>query len=487
MKKLLEAYKELPIQVKASIVFLLCSFLQRGVNFITTPIFTRILTTTEYGQYTVFNSWLQIITPIVSLNLWSGVYSQGVVKFDKDKSVYSSSLQGLSLFLISLWLIIYITFRNQFNSFFAVNTIQMIAMFIIIWSSGSFHFWSVEQRVDFKYKKLAFLTVVVSIVQPLICIFLIVYSTNKVTARILGIAIVQLIFYLGTFTSQIKKGKKLFSKRYWIYALRFNIPLLPHYLSLVILSSSDRIMISNMVSNEKAGIYNLAYSISMIMTMFNTALQQTIEPWMFKKLKSNKIEEIKKVAYPCFLLVAFVNLLLILLAPEVISIFAPADYYEAVWVIPSVALSVFFMFLYSFFASFEFYYEKTHYVTLATVGGALLNVVLNYVCIKKFGYLAAGYTTLFSYILYAILHYIFMRKICKIFLNNTQPYNAFFIFIIGIGILIIGIGCTLLYKYPFIRYIILLSIIVLCYIFRRFLLKLIKLFTNIKMEKNKEN
>ena len=89
-------FRKIPIPVRASFVFLICSFLQRGISFITTPIFTRILSTTEYGQFTIFNSWMQIITPIISLNLYSGVYSQGVIKFEKDRNRYSSSLQGLS-------------------------------------------------------------------------------------------------------------------------------------------------------------------------------------------------------------------------------------------------------------------------------------------------------------------------------------------------------------------------------------------------------
>lgn len=73
MKKYLQQYRNLPVQMKASLWFLICSFMQKGIATITTPIFTRILTTAEYGQYSVFNSWMQIITPIVCLNLYAGV------------------------------------------------------------------------------------------------------------------------------------------------------------------------------------------------------------------------------------------------------------------------------------------------------------------------------------------------------------------------------------------------------------------------------
>ncbi|WP_341780016.1 hypothetical protein [Levilactobacillus sp. HBUAS70063] len=89
---LIKKYKGLPVQVRASFCFLICAFMQRGISIITTPIFTRLLTAAEYGQYSVFSSWLSVITVIVSMNLYAGVYMQGLVKFEKERLVFSSSL-----------------------------------------------------------------------------------------------------------------------------------------------------------------------------------------------------------------------------------------------------------------------------------------------------------------------------------------------------------------------------------------------------------
>lgn len=483
MKKLISLYKRLPIQVKASFWFLTCSFLQRGISVITTPVFTRILTTTEYGQFSMFNSWMQIITPIVSLNLYSGVYSQGVVKFEPDRNRYSSSLQGLSLTLISIWLLIYLVFQESLNNIFHFTTIQAVAMFVMIWASGSFNFWSMDQRVDFKYGKLVSLTLAISVIQPAVSIFLVLHSGDKVTARIIGMAAVQLVLYSGTFIAQMSKGKKYFDKNYWRYALRFNVPLLPHYLSLTVLSSSDRIMIGNMCGADKAGIYNLAYSVSQIMVIFNTALMQTIEPWIYKKLRDKKTSEIASVAYPSFIMIAAVNLLLIMFAPEVISIFAPGEYYEAIWIVPSVALSVFFMFLYSFFSTFEFYYEKTQYIAAATIGGAVLNIVLNYVFISIFGYVAAGYTTLVSYMLFAALHYAFMRKICKEQMDNVHPYKLKIIVSIGLGSLLLGFMFLTAYSSNVVRYAMMLAMFIVMIAFRSKIITTMKTLINLKKQK----
>ena len=114
------------------------------------------------------------------------------------------------------------------------------------------------------------------------------------------------------------------------------------------------------------------------------------------------------------------------------------------------------MFSYTFFAVFEFYFQKTYLITLATSAGALLNIILNYIFIKKFGYYAAGYTTLVCYIIYAACHYTFMRIICRKYLNNTQPYNLkTYLYIAG---LFISLGFILLftYRYMYLRYSILL-------------------------------
>lgn len=103
LKKLFNKYKTMPVQVKASFWFLICGFLQKGVSVITTPIFTRLLSTAEYGQYSVFNSWLGIITVFVTLQFYSGVFVQGMVKFEDRKMQFASSLQGLTLSLVFMW------------------------------------------------------------------------------------------------------------------------------------------------------------------------------------------------------------------------------------------------------------------------------------------------------------------------------------------------------------------------------------------------
>lgn len=450
-----EKYRSLPEQVRASFWFLVCAFLQRGISVITTPIFTRLLSTAEYGQFSVFNSWMGIIAAFVTLNLSAGVYSQGLVKFEDQRNVFSSSLQGLTLILVAAWTVVYLIFRDFWNGIFTLTTVQMLAMLVIIWGAAVFNFWSVEQRVDFKYRHVVLITIIVAIVRPGLGIVLVMHARDKVTARILGMAVVDFVAYIGLFVIQMRRGRTFYSVRFWKYALLFNLPLIPHYLSMTVLNSADRIMISKMVGAAEAGVYNLAYSISQIMTIFNTALFQTIEPWIYKKIKARDLSEIKGIAYSTLILIAAVNLLLMAFAPEVVAIFAPPSYYGAIYVIPPITMSVFFMYAYTFFATFEFYFEKTAYVTLATTTGAGLNVLLNWTFIPKFGYLAAGYTTLACYMIFAVFHYIFSTRLCREKMDGQRPCSSKRVLEITVLFVISGFTVLATYKYAPVRYMLL--------------------------------
>ncbi len=466
IKKMLIKYKTIPVQIKASIWFLICSFLQKGISMLTTPIFTRLLNTSEYGQYNVFNSWLAIITVFVSMSLAGGVFMQGLVKFEDDKKVFASTMQGMSTTLAIIWTVVYILFHNFWNNIFHLTTVQMLAMLIMIWTTAVFNFWSAEQRTEYKYRALVIVTLIVSLAKPIIGIIFVINANDKVTARILGLVLVELIAYCGLYIKQMMDGKKFYSAKYWKYAFMFNLPLIPHYLSQIVLSSADRIMISNMIGNSEAGIYSLAYSLSSIMILFNTALTQTLNPWIYQKIKKKQIGDISKVAYISLIIIAFVNLMLILVAPEAVAIFAPNTYREAIYVIPPVALSVYFLYSYDLFAKFAFYYEKTKLIMYTSIIGAILNIVLNYIFINIYGYMAAGYTTLVCYIIYSIAHYILMNNVCK---KNcgVKPYDFKKIMAISLSFVIIGLSFLFTYDYPYARYGIIVLIMIIFIIKRK--------------------
>lgn len=478
MNRLLSKYKTIPIQIRASFWFLICTVLQRSISIITTPVFTRLLTTDEYGQYSVFLSWMGILTCFVTMYIYSEIYPQAIVKFENERCYYSSAIQGLTIALVIIWLCVYLILFNFWNKILSLNTSQMIAMFVIMWANSIFGFWSAEQRVEYRYRNLVIVTLIEAVLQPILCILLIYLSNDKVNGLVWGIAIATFSSYIILLIKQMAKGKIFYSKKVWSYALKLAIPLIPHYVSMVLLNSSDRIMIQKLAGEGAAGIYNLAYTISICGTLINQAMLQTLQPWIFQNIKIQRFEEIKKVAYPALCLIASVNLIVILFAPEIIQIFGPKSYYDAIWVMPPITLSVFFMFMYNLFSTFELYYEKTSYLSTATLIGAILNILLNYFSIKKYGYYAAGYTTLFCYITFAVAHYYFMQKICNQEIPSVKVYDLKYLIFISMIFIACGFGIMATYTHNFIRYSVAVIVILLCIIFRKRIMTFAKQFMN---------
>ena len=378
IQKLKSKIDSLSLPVKASIAFMLCSFLQRGISTLTTPIFTRILTTEQYGYYNIFNSWLEIIGVFTTLKLAGSVFTQALVKFDKKKDELTSSTAGLGTLLTVIVLVIYLVFKNTINKLLGMDTFIMLCIFMASWATLIFELWSARQRVEYKYKALVLLTLFTSIAKPVSGIIAISCTQNyKAEARIISLVLVELVSYIGLFILFFKKSKKFYDKNLWKYSLSLNIPLIPHYLTRTILNQSDKIMIKSMIGYASVGIYGLAHNLAWMITLITSSILNTLNPWMFKKIKDKKFEDIEKITIPILLMVAIVSILLICIAPELVAFFAPKDYYEAVWVIPPLVISVYFLFMYSLFAAFEFYYEKSRFLMIASTIGGVLNIILN--------------------------------------------------------------------------------------------------------------
>lgn len=482
MKKIFCFYKKLPKAAKASMWFVICGFLQKAISLITTPIFTRLLSTSEYGVFNVFSTWQNIVIVVASLNLAAGVYLRGLIKYEEDREEFTVSLQMLYVVCTSIVFAFYLLFSDFWEDLFGLSDVYIYLMFVDILVTTAYNFWSSRQRVEYEYRKLIIVTLLNTVIKPILGIIAVLNFEDRVTARIVTFVIADVIVF-GYFFLKIffHKGIRL-STKYWKYALGYNLPLLPHYLAQIILNQSDRVMIDSMVGSSEAGIYSLAYTAASLLLIINQSILNSYNPWMYRKIKNKEYHDINKMSISLLLLVGAMNLLLIGFAPEAIAVFAPSSYYEAIWVIPPVSASVFFMFMYNLFSNFEFYYEKTKLMMIASVFGAILNIILNRIFIRQFGYLAAGYTTLACYLFYCFFHYCAMKIILKKELNGIRIYNIKTVLTTSIAFIALCGSFMLLYNHTAVRYGILGGSAILIFLFRKHIIHRLRAVLDMRKE-----
>ena len=477
---LVNKYKCLSIQAKASLWFILCNILQKGIGFISTPLYTRIMDVESFGKYSVFLSWSSIIGLFVTINAAGGVINNGLTKYNKDQDKFISSLQGITSFSLLLFYVLYITFYGVISKYIPLSKWLVTMMFLDLFFSTSLSNWLATQRYNYEYIKMVLVIVLKTIINVILAYIFIINSNNKVEARILSDVICSISFGIYIYILNIAKGRTLFKKEYWKFILYFNIPLIPHVLSTLILNQTDRLMIERFCGTDKAGIYSLAYTVGMAISVITGSINSSMVPWLYKSMEHRKYKDIKENTKILISAVGIFILCFVIVGPELLSIMGSIEYQEAKYILPPLAVSLFFIFIYTIFINIEMYLEKTSLIMSASISVAIINIVMNFLLINKFGYQAAAYSTLICYILFCIVHFIFMKKSIKIVLTDTniKIIDVPFIILVSVIIIISMLVILLIYPYNWIRYTLMLFIIVISIIKRKKILNILKLIKN---------
>lgn len=471
MNKLIRKFKNASPAAKASMALLFANLVLKGLSLISGPIFTRIMTTEQYGIVSTFLSWQSLLSVIVTLNLSSGVFNNGMLDFKEDRDSFQFSLLVISTISTGIFFVIFCLFRQPFLKLFELPDALVYMMFLYFLFVPAYSFWSGRQRYEYKYKALTVITIGISVISMIIGVIAVVLSpdSSDAIAKVFateGVNVaVGIFFYIFIIYNSKFKCKISYCK----YALKFNIPLIPHYMSMYVLASSDRIMITKMVNSSATAIYSVAYTIASVINIVWQSIEASLSPWIYEKLSINEKEPIRKLTKQIMLFFAVMCIICTLFAPEIMAILAPSSYRGGIYVIPSVAAGVFFTALYSLYMRVELYYKETGFATAATTVAAILNIILNFIFIRMFGFVAAGYTTMTCYAVLALFHYINVRK-----RKYEDVFDNRAFAIISISVIIISVFISILYSWNVVRYIVISLIMLVLFIKRKLIINIIK-------------
>lgn len=456
-------WKNMSLAAKCSIALIIVKFFERGLSLVTGPIFTRIMPIEEYGIISTFTSWQSVLMIITTLNMSQGVFNNGMLDFKEDRDSFCFSILMLANLCTIVWLLLFLIFNKTLINFIDMPFMLLILMLLYFFFVPAYNYWIARQRYEFKYKFSSILMISISIISTILSIIIVLFVPNNLKA-IVKISItegVMILIGIIMYINIIIKSNHKLKIKYWKYALKYNLPLIPHYLSMYILASSDRIMISKMIGTSETAIYNVSYTVASILLIFWNSMEASYAPWVYQKMENEDYKSIRKRGNQIILIFAVLMFLSTLFAPEIIKILAPKIYYNGIYIIPSVAGGVFFTALYSLYIRMELYLKKTKQIMIASSIGAILNLILNYIFIPKYGMYAAGYTTLVCYIILALTHYLILKR-----LNYDKIYDNKRFLILSLIVVASSIIISFMYSYNFIRYI-LIILIVLGFVVKR--------------------
>jgi O-antigen/teichoic acid export membrane protein len=393
-------------------LYTLVGVIGAAINFFVMPVLSNYLAPGDYGLLSLFNTYVTILIPLISIS----AYSLLTVEYfkEKDKSVFASkfiSIQFLPVFTTIPLVIITWLFYGKFaddleigNTTVKWGYIVLLITLFSIYFDQFFNFLILEKKaVLFTIYMLAKVSI-----EVLLTLYFVVIKGWGWQGRMYSWFVTSGLFFILGFMYFQRQGflKGTLRWKYISEGLIFGAPLVLHGVGKFVVNQSDRIFIAKMVSIDEAGVYNVGYTAGMLVMIVVNAFFNFYNPFLMERLadltEGRKIELVK-MGYLYGLGCIILLLLVILLTPIFFSYFINKRYHSGANYVFWVALGYCFWGGYMLFSGFIFFFKRNSILAWLAIFNVLSNLLFNYVFIKYFGAIGAAYATALSFFLVFIV------------------------------------------------------------------------------------
>ena len=393
--------------------------LTKGIGLLLLPLYTRYLTTEDYGILAVAT----VVTGLLGTALTGGARG-AALKFyyeyeGADRQRFYGSLSTILVFGAGALFLLVDTFGEAIFGVLFEQVAYHPYIRMALWTAylTSVFVVTTQEMLKAGEQALAYtgINIAVFACSTGLTIWWVVFegqgAEGAIRGKLAGAGIVGLACagYLLWYVRPAFDSSMV--KRAFLYSL----PLVPHFLAHWVLSSADRVLLERMVPLSDVGVYNVGYQIGAAMLIIAVSGNNAIIP-LFGKLDIYDTDNVKQVARIFTYYIAVILLLglcIALFGEELILIATPAEYHAAGSVVPWVVLGYVFMALYfSPTNLLTITSGKSGVIGIATSIGAIANVGLNIAFIPVLGIYGAAITTAATYlIMFAGVYFVASRSL----------------------------------------------------------------------------
>ncbi|MGB0933366.1 MAG: lipopolysaccharide biosynthesis protein [Lishizhenia sp.] len=407
IKKTISTFKKL----QKSMMFAMSTFLVGGLNALTLPIFTRLLSKADYGILSVTSSFQTISASIFRLGTHQSVLKQYLEINEKEKKNYFFSVVVFSIiwsFLLIIFTLI-LSFFGLFNSFEGINFYPYILLsFLTASFATGYALFQSELRIRNLAKQYVILTVFYVILSIVLSIVLIYYFKLGVIGKLLGNLIPYgiVLFYMIT----VKRARLKIA--YWYDAIKFGFPLsLSSLFSSFIMIYAIGILTQKLTLSD-LGVYQMTKNLGLLLPdILFQAVTLTYLPFLYRSFKDKSIIEITKTNSRLILFFAFALFVIMLMSPYIILLFTTSDYLSGVDLMRIFVMSFFFKIVH-YVPMIELYHRgKTTLISIIEILSLVIFLIIIHFSIDIYGLSGVGIAYIVQeifktiwYIIYSNLH-----------------------------------------------------------------------------------
>ena len=402
------------------------------------PLYTRSLTQAEYGNAELLINISQLLMPVCTAAIYSAVFRFSMDKNQKPEDVFKT---GMPVMLASCLLFILTSF--------CLRLIPSISKYV--WFYFFISFFGAVRSYFSLYVKSCGKNILFSV--DVIVYNLLLSVSNVILLSVLklglnGYFLSIIIADIGSVILLAIGGKIILSLRLGSFdkvliwnMLKYSFPIILTDISWGIISTTDKYMITDKLSESANGIYSAAARIPAVFTLVTGTFT---EAWTLSAIQNYGKGNDKKFFDTIFFAnhTALSGMLIFLLAINnfFIPFFLGAKFSEAACYTPLLLYG-------AYLSGYSLYYsplfsaaKKSNYIMISTVIGVVSNVLLNLLLIPLYSVYGACIATIVSSALICICRMIAIRKIMII-------DNEIWKWIITVSLLCIVVILTILRFY----------------------------------------
>ncbi len=400
-------YKKL---AKDTTLFALSSFASKILIFVLLPLYTRVLSTEEYGIVDLLINLTNIIYPIVTISI-----AEGTLRFALNKEKDQSKVISISVFVM-LAAGAFITLLSPICMHFMGDISQYWFAFIMLFMGYGFHnIFSYYCKGKDNVKIFAIQGIMhTGLTLGLNLLFLLVFKWGMkgyLFATIVSyyIVIVYIFFAIGIY-KEIRISK--FDRQLFKEMIKYTLPMMPSMIAWWINTSADKYVIIALISIGASGMYSVAHKIpsalNTIADIFNQAfLLSSVSDYDGDNKTSNFYTNTSKYYVEVCIILAFG----LVFGSEIMGkILFAKEYFEAWTYVPVLVVASVFSSLAAYLATISRTIMKTNVLFISTGIGALINIILNYLFILEMGIIGAAYATLISFVIVFLIRWYIVNK-----------------------------------------------------------------------------
>lgn len=394
--------------------YTLVNIINKGIPFLLIPLLTHYLSKEDMGILTNIESLITISVTLIGVNLSSSVTRQYVKKGVDIKSYISTAFRIVLLSFVIVTLL-YGGLANFISELTEIpkEIIYVISIYAILDNLMEviLALWRMRDKA-FSYGSYR---IARTIIELGISLLLVVGYSYNWYGRFYGLYVACVVS--GLFAAfYLMKNKFLtanYKKGYAEHFLKFGIPLIPHSISGVLIMYSDKIIITQYLDIGQNGVYSVAFTIGMAISLLQNSFNQAWVPMLFKKLALNsRTEKIKlvKITYLYMIVMLLLALVLWGITPIIYS-FLGEDFSGGMGVVAIIGFGFAFNGMYKMMVNYMFYAEKTFVISLITIFLAALNIGLSIYLIKDYGIVGTAYASAITFFAQFIITWYISNKV----------------------------------------------------------------------------